>query len=216
MTRTTGKSVAAALLGVTFLVVACAVQRPSDLAQHRWWRGLGPVLPHDSFPMECTTCHAGGDWGTLVEDFSFDHEQETGVALEGAHENAQCLRCHNDRGPVAAFAAVGCLGCHDDAHFGELGEDCEQCHDQRTWRPRGQIEMHARTRFPLVGVHAATSCRRCHVGAEVGNFVPTDTECLTCHRDDYARATNHPGLGYVDRCDRCHLPTNWNQAEVHF
>ena len=202
------------LASVAFLVFACAMQGPATLSQHRWWRGLGPVLPHDTFPADCTVCHEGGDWSSLVDDFRFDHAAETGVALEGAHARAQCLRCHNDRGPVAAFAADGCIGCHADVHFGELDSRCVSCHTQDTWRPYGQVELHSRTRFPLVGVHAVTACRRCHVGAEVGNFVPTDTECVTCHASDLLRTTNHVGLGRVDRCDRCHMPTRWEQAEV--
>jgi hypothetical protein len=32
-----------------------------------------------------------------------------------------------------------------------------------------------------------------------------------------ARAVNpnHIGLGWVDRCDRCHLPRTWNHAEIN-
>ena len=39
-----------------------------------------------------------------------------------------------------------------------------------------------------------------------------------CYREnDLARAVNpnHAGLGWVDRCDRCHLPRTWNQAEIN-
>ena len=214
MRRHPKKSSALACASLVFLILACAIKGSSNLTQHRWWRGLGPVLPHDTFPADCTTCHAGGDWKDLVENFHFDHEAETGVRLEGAHTQAQCLRCHNDRGPVAQFAADGCIGCHEDVHTGELGSACTDCHDQNTWRARGMVELHARSRFPLVGVHAATSCRRCHVGLEVGNFTPTDTECVSCHTDDLARTTNHVGLGWVDRCDRCHLPVRWDLAEI--
>ena len=32
------------------------------------------------------------------------------VALRGAHAQAGCLLCHNDRGPVQQFAARGCGG----------------------------------------------------------------------------------------------------------
>ena len=143
-------------------------------------------------------------------------EAETGVALHGAHAGASCLRCHNDRGPVTTFAARGCAGCHDDVHQGELGPDCSDCHTERTWQPVGQIERHARTRFPLVGAHAATACHRCHPGAWVGNFTPTDNECAPCHADDLARTTNPPHipLGWVDRCDRCPPQTRWQHARV--
>jgi hypothetical protein len=41
--------------------------------------------------------------------------------------------------------------------------------------------------------------------------------CVTCHRADLLRANNppHVGLGFVDHCDRCHLPTNWHDAEFN-
>jgi hypothetical protein len=195
-------------------VLSCASQGLGDAEQQRWWSGLGPVLPHESFPGDCAMCHEGGSWNTLVADFTFDHERKTGVPLEGAHARAGCLRCHNDRGPVDVFASRGCAGCHADVHSSDLGDRCEECHDQLTWRPRGQVERHQRTRFPLVGVHAVTACFRCHPGAEVGEFRPTDVECLTCHQDDLARTSNHVGLGWVDRCDRCHVPLAWELAEI--
>jgi hypothetical protein len=195
---------------------ACLAQSPASVKQHMWWSGLGPVLPHQTFPADCALCHEGTDWQGVRADFAFDHEAETGVPLRDAHARAACLLCHNDRGPVATFAARGCGGCHEDVHRAQLGPDCARCHQERTWQPFGQIELHARTRFPLIGAHASTACYRCHPGAEVGVFVPTDTECLTCHRTDLARAVNpnHAGLGWVDRCDRCHLPRTWNQAEI--
>lgn len=208
---------AALALALSVALGACLAHGPEGVKQHLWWSGLGPVLPHETFPSDCALCHVGSDWQGVREDFRFDHAAETGFVLEGAHEQAACLLCHNDRGPVAVFARQGCAGCHEDLHLGQLGPDCTRCHTQVTWQPFGQIELHQRTRFPLVGVHAATACHRCHQGAEVGRFVPTDTECLTCHRSDLARAVNpnHAGLGWVDRCDRCHLPRTWNQAEIN-
>lgn len=206
------------LLAFLFCSVAfaCMVKSPSDVRQHRWWSGLGPVLPHDTFPADCSLCHQGDSWQELREDFSFDHEGETGVALIGAHASARCLRCHNDRGPVATFAAKGCAGCHEDVHIGRLGTNCTDCHQRQTWRPTGMLAKHNQTRFPLVGVHAVTSCRRCHVGAELGRFTPTDVDCVTCHGDDLARALNpnHVAFGWTQDCDRCHMPTTWSQAEV--
>lgn len=184
--------------------------------RNEWWQGHGPVLPHDSFPADCELCHVGSKWQSLKEDFEFDHEAETGYALTEAHAAARCLRCHNDRGPVAVFEAQGCIGCHEDIHTGELGDDCLACHDQTTWQARGMVARHNRTRFPLVGRHASTACWRCHEGAEIGQFLPLDTTCLTCHAADQAAALNpnHNLLGYVDQCHRCHMTTTWNQAEV--
>ncbi len=201
---------------IAYTVIACAVQRTPDAAVHRWWSGLGPVLPHDTFPGDCTLCHVGDSWHQLVDDFDFDHEAHTGVALHGAHATAQCLRCHNDRGPVADFAARGCAGCHEDVHSGDLGPTCTDCHGEQTWHPTGQIELHARTRFPLTGAHLAVSCHRCHPGSFVGNFQPIDHECSTCHALDAAATQNppHVPLGWVQRCDRCHPQTRWSHARV--
>lgn len=198
-------------------ISACAIRGGESVPRHLWWSGLGPVLPHDSFPADCSLCHVSNEWQTLREDFRYDHAKETGYALRGAHANALCLRCHNDRGPAGSFAARGCAGCHADPHRDGLGSDCQRCHQETSWEPQGMRELHEHTRFPLVGAHALAACWRCHPGAEVGKFIPADPECAGCHQSDLARATNpnHAGLGWVDHCDRCHLPRTWQQAEIH-
>jgi hypothetical protein len=89
-----------------------------SVSQQDWDKRRGPVVPHDDFPKDCALCHLGGSWSRIREDFAFDHEKETGVALRGAHARAECLRCHNDRGPVGIFAERGCQGCHEDVHRG--------------------------------------------------------------------------------------------------
>lgn len=192
------------------LVVACATLVP----QQGWNPAFGPVVPHDRFPADCALCHQGGNWHTLRADFTYDHAAQTGVPLQGAHATAGCLLCHNDRGPVAQFAAQGCGGCHADPHQERLGRNCADCHDERTWYPREAIARHDRTRFPLVGAHAAVACFRCHAGATVGNFAGAPAECGTCHADDRARTTdpNHTVLGYSESCERCHLPLGWRPA----
>lgn len=201
---------------LVLLVSACVTQDAKTAERYRWWNGLGPVLPHDSFPTDCSLCHEGTDWNTLVADFRFDHERETGVPLRGAHKRAACLRCHNDRGPVADFQVQGCSGCHEDVHRAMLGPDCQSCHQEESWHPVGMVGRHARTRFPLTAAHVNVSCNRCHPGSFVGNFAPTSPECVSCHLDDLSRATNPPhiALGLVDRCDRCHQPTRWREAST--
>jgi len=62
------------LFGVAAVAVAaCVGADPRAGARHRWWAGLGPVLPHDSFPGDCALCHQGIGWNELRDDFSFDH-----------------------------------------------------------------------------------------------------------------------------------------------
>lgn len=209
------RSLLAALL-MTWLVVACTVtvQNRGDL--HRWWAGFGLVVSHETFPADCKTCHVGASWNQLVDDFVFDHGARTGVPLNGAHAEARCLRCHNDRGPVATFHAQGCAGCHPDVHYGELGLDCARCHDEQFWKVPNARVNHLHGRLPLTGAHMQVACHRCHAGAMVTNFRPTDPDCVSCHYDEAARTTNPPhiGLGWVDRCDRCHMPTAWRPAQI--
>ena len=85
---------------------------------------------------------------------------------------------------------------------------------QHLSKDTGAIGDHARTRFPLVGAHATTSCRRCHEGIEAGILGPLDVECISCHQADLARAfvPDHMANGWTSRCDRCHIPTAWNGA----
>jgi hypothetical protein len=199
-------------LGLGLLIwVACSTLVP----RQGWDRASGPVVPHDTFPEDCKLCHTGGDWHTLRTDFQFDHAQRTGVPLRGAHAQAPCLMCHNDRGPTGQFAAKGCRGCHIDPHQGRLGVDCATCHEETDWRPNAVIEKHDRTRFPLIGAHAAAACFRCHPGAQVGNFSGASTECATCHQADLARAVspNHQANGWTSDCQRCHRPVGFVPAQ---
>jgi len=204
-----------AVLAVCFLVLACVSNIEYDLDPRQgWWEGNGIVVPHDSFPSDCRLCHVEGSWNEIREDFEYDHEQETGVALVGAHREAKCLRCHNDRGPVQLFSQRGCAGCHEDLHRGNFGDQCVSCHSEETWILRDEIAVHNRTRFPLVGAHAAVQCWLCHSGGEVGDWVRLDIECASCHLEEALAATDpdHAANRWVTGCDRCHIPTTWNGA----
>ncbi len=192
-------------------VVSCANLVP----RQGWSRSLGPVVPHDSFPADCSICHESGSWDRIKPDFQYDHLKETGFALDGAHADATCLMCHNDRGPVKQFADKGCRGCHEDVHRGRQGVTCQDCHDQDTWRPTESIALHSRTRFPLVGAHAAAECTDCHAGAKNNNFEAVSVACDTCHANDFTRTTviDHAAMGFTTDCQRCHNPTGWKPAD---
>lgn len=194
-----------------------------EVAAARFWSGFGPVLPHEGFPADCGLCHVGADWHTLVEDFEFDHALETGTALRGAHADAACLLCHNDRGPVRVFQDQGCAGCHADPHQGVLSASCTDCHSEVQWLDarvgRGLAELERQHRalgFPLTGAHAFASCTACHAGADAALFAPTSRTCVGCHSSDLANATNpnHIALGWTQRCDQCHQPFTWQAAEL--
>lgn len=199
------------------VIVACTVVTPGKTDLHRWWGGFGLVVPHETFPADCSLCHVGSSWNQLVPNFRFDHGARTGVPLNGVHNEAMCLRCHNDRGPVQTYRAQGCVGCHEDVHFGELGQDCARCHDERVWRVPNTRVSHLHTRLPLIGAHMQVACHRCHAGATVNNFRPTDPDCASCHLNTAIQTTNppHQGLGWTQLdCARCHQPTSWRPAQV--
>ena len=193
------------------LVVSCQVEAPREGWSKRW----GPLVPHRTFPGDCGICHTTDRWDSLKEDFSFNHENETGYVLEGAHSEAACLRCHNDRGPVASYVKRGCGGCHPDPHASALGLDCERCHAQTDWRPIGLIAEHARTRFHLVAAHAVAPCESCHLQAATGEFRGAPLQCEFCHQSDLAGAVspNHTANGWTTNCQRCHTPAGWSGAD---
>lgn len=202
------------LLAAYAAVVACSSAPPLQRGLHRWWAGFGLVVSHETFPADCKLCHQGAQWNELVPEFAFDHAARTGVPLRGAHAEAHCLRCHNDRGPVAVFQQQGCAGCHEDVHTGELGKDCASCHGEDLWRVPNQRVAHLHTRLPLVAAHQQVACHRCHAGADVQNYRPVSPDCASCHRDEAVATTNPPhlGLGWTADCQRCHMPTRWSQA----
>jgi hypothetical protein len=198
------------------LLSLLALPARAEDARLKWKKEWGPMVPHSRFSKDCSLCHVPKRWDALRSDFSYDHKKETGFALLGAHADAACLRCHNDRGPVKAYLARGCGGCHVDPHKATLGNDCERCHEQTSWvRPGRQGEKlaaHARTRFPLTGAHAVVECRQCHLAADRGEFTALPTDCVSCHAREYASAPNHAARGYGADCRRCHQPWAWRAA----
>ena len=204
------------LLASAFAFLACAIDQGKSslsVSAQEWDKLRGPVVPHDSFPADCTLCHEGDNWTTIRKDFVYDHAKETGYALVGSHEGAECLRCHNDRGPVELYSVRGCAGCHEDPHETRMGSECSSCHSQTNWLVKDAITQHARTRFPLVGAHAAAACFACHQGAEVGRFERVSTNCVDCHQADLVQAVapDHRALGWdTQDCSRCHAPAGWN------
>jgi hypothetical protein len=168
--------------------VLAAVSCRPDALQHRWGKERGPVVAHQTFPGDCTLCHEGEGGRTLRKDFSFNHEKETGYRLEASHARAACLRCHNDRGPVAAYVARGCGGCHRDPHASALGPDCQNCHGQVDWRPIGPAARDVQTRFHRIPAHIVPPCASCHVEPGVNRPHVGPAQCRPCHGDGAAPA----------------------------
>ncbi|MEQ8767068.1 MAG: hypothetical protein RL885_24365 [Planctomycetota bacterium] len=208
------------LIGVIVAIIGgligCSVL-PDIAPRHKWSEEWGPMVPHQTFPHDCSICHVPDRWDVIKEDFSFDHGGETGYPLQGAHVDAACLRCHNDRGPVAAYLARGCGGCHADPHKSAFGPRCTDCHVEMSWDPTGLVIEHHATRLPLVGGHAFVPCESCHRRATTGDYRGAPTQCQLCHQRDAIRAQpNHVINGWIRGCDDCHDVGDWRAVDfVH-
>jgi len=150
------------------------------------------------FGDKCETCHVERSWTTTT----FDHGMATRYPLRGKHAQITCVSCH--KGFVyQEKLATACLACHrkDDTHKGQLGAQCESCHNEASWK-QSRID-HGLTRFPLLGKHAKVPCKDCHATAQ---FKDAKSDCYSCHKKDDKHKMK---LG--TRCEQCHNPRSWKQ-----
>jgi hypothetical protein len=184
--------------------------------------GPGPVLrgqgtgenPHGTLAIDCGDCHVPEHWVPLSPTPRFRHES-TGYVLEPAHRQASCRGCHLS--PVFERVATACADCHKDAHRGELGSRCETCHTPSTWTNQREIfHVHARSRFPLMAIHARLDCTACHRDQRPFQYATTPAECGNCHYQTYLETTSpsHVQSGFSRRCEDCHsvVSTTWQGA----
>ncbi|CAG0995683.1 hypothetical protein BURK1_02520 [Burkholderiales bacterium] len=148
---------------------------------------------------KCEGCHAARSWRDLV----FRHDRDTRYPLAGRHSAVKCDSCHTGS-LYRDKLATDCRSCHrkDDVHRETLGDRCETCHAEASWKV-ARFD-HARTRFALAGQHARIECNACHRSLL---FREAPRECAGCHdADDRHRGT----LGRD--CAACHTETSWKVA----
>lgn len=181
---------------------ACHEGVVGDLATQSGFHGrLQPAAQ-----AECASCHTeheGRDTDILAFDASaFDHSQ-TDFALRGAHAALECGACHAN-GAKHRDAPGECVDCHrsDDAHNGQLGDDCGSCHNAASWLQA--TFDHAKTGFTLTGAHDGITCAGCHASE---SFAEVGRSCNDCHRDQDV----HKGRNGV-RCGDCHATTTWSSV----
>lgn len=146
---------------------------------------------------KCESCHTTGSWRTI----RYDHDQVAAFRLNGAHAAVPCRDCHALT-VRPAKAPVTCVGCHlkDDVHRGADGPKCADCHGETTWKV-AKFD-HAKTAFPLTGLHAKVTCVACH--PQSVDKVKVGRACADCHvKDDVHRGALGP------MCERCHKVTGW-------
>lgn len=156
---------------------------------------------------ECRHCHTDhkgreADIVALSRE-TFDHDV-TDYPLKGAHDTAGCNACH-EPGNKFRDTPDSCVDCHedDDVHKGRLGEDCVECHSEKTWRIT--VFDHDSTDFSLGGKHDDIDCNSCHTSQR---YEEISTECYSCHRLNDIHAGR-----YGSNCIECHSDKGWDRIE---
>ena len=146
---------------------------------------------------DCARCHNPSDW----KDVHFDHNTAR-FKLTGNHLNVACSACHINS--VYRGTPMNCYACHaaKDAHNGQLGTNCETCHNPSGWQ--NVTFDHNTAAFKLTGAHVKVQCTTCHVN---GVFKGTPTDCYSCH----AAKDAHNGQ-FGTACGSCHRPTAWQDV----
>jgi hypothetical protein len=209
----------------TFKCLDCHMEVSKRLAEGKGLHATYHLSPGSS--QECVRCHSehnGEDLPLIKWDpKTFDHRQ-TGYALEGKHAGVTCNRCHTAQHISAAMrplikirdlnrsflgVATDCVGCHQDQHNGRLGTNCQQCHNTAEWKNVSQFD-HAKTRYPLTGMHAQVTCAKCHTPGPDNKprfaGLPFG-KCSDCHRDP------HKG-SFTQACQSCHNTGGWKKVSV--
>ena len=178
---------------------------------------------------ECARCHSehnGEDFPLIKWDIKTFNHKDTGYVLEGKHVGLDCNRCHNARNMSPPERATikdkdlsrsylglttACVPCHEDQHKGRLGPNCLQCHNYQDWKTLniGQFD-HAKTRYPLTGLHAEVQCAKCHTNGPDGKPQYTGmpfNQCSDCHKDP------HHG-SFSQGCSSCHSTVGWKKISL--
>ena len=184
---------------------------------------------------QCASCHQDPHRGEMGTDCSRCHSsrsfvdrgpmvrahQLTRFPLTGGHAALDCESCHHPsaQGQLQFVnTQAECRACHMDEYraakspdhvAGGFPQDCQTCHSASTW-DHARFD-HARTSFPLTGLHRSVACASCHVG---GRFAGTPRDCASCHRADYDRAQPpHAASGFAaTACASCHNTGGWAGA----
>ena len=166
---------------------------------------------------QCHVCHTTAGWSAIPKRITFDH-RKTGVPLFGAHKTAPCVGCHKPH-RRAGKVPRECVACHTDsngldAHRGELGKRCEDCHTTTTWNRPRRFPKHDATRFPLTGAHTFVACRSCHTRRGRDTYRGTPATCDGCHKKTALAVGYFPHDQLSTGCNQCHSTFAWSPARV--
>jgi hypothetical protein len=137
----------------------------------------------------CTGCHQVARWSQL----KFNHDTDSRYPLTGKHKAVVCSKCHWPPAPGAPAKyrplETACKNCHEDAHAGQLGTECEKCHTTTDFKAVNFNHQPPNARFGLDGKHAPLKCDACHKQVAIGGgkstvlYKPLPITCEACHSD---------------------------------
>lgn len=189
----------------------------------------------------CATCHSehNGSKFPLINpvswpnrDFRLYDHAGTSYKLKDAHTKLKCEQCHSKprktpwtlpkfpkqpREHTYLGLTQACMSCHADPHAGGRASQCQDCHDQKKFKP-APFFNHDKF-FPLTGVHAKVSCIQCHKKNDLTQlnssmksiFGPVrGKRCMDCH-------SNPHHVDWKQRCESCHsVASPWSAASARF
>lgn len=188
----------------TQLCTDCHKEIREDLTNKQGFHGLN-VLASKQQCKQCHTDHKGRDANIIAMDKQTFNHQQTDFSLKGKHTSIACQSCHKDDKKYRQ-APASCYSCHkpDDPHNGKLGEKCQSCHNEMSWK---KISFdHDKTDFALKGKHKNLLCLSCHPD---NRHKDTPKQCIACHALDDAHNTR-----YGNKCASCHAEDDWKKT--HF
>ncbi len=176
------------------------------------------------FGTNCANCHRSIRWLGLPAKVGLDAHDKTPFPLKGKHLSVKCKQCHSPNLPpkkrFRELAFARCSDCHDDQHNGEFDTrdngECGRCHTDAGFQPsRFGVELHATTKFALVGRHQAVPCGTCHENLKKKHRLDwrqKKQECASCHEnphgDQFKREMKQGG------CAHCHSPLDWDLPNI--
>ena len=210
----------------TFKCLECHKEVARALTQnHGYHARLQMKNPNGKECVRCHLEHNGENFPLIHWDppaSQFDHRL-TGYPLEGKHMGVACEKCHTSGQMVPEVKALvkqkdlsksffglsaDCLTCHKDPHKGQLGNDCQRCHNVSDWKAARQFD-HSKTRYPLTGMHIQVACEKCHKPDQPGGPARFKDmkfgACTDCHLDP------HRG-SFKQRCEECHTTASWRKV----
>jgi hypothetical protein len=183
-------------------------------------------------PGDCSRCHDPARLRFHRATLTPAQHEATGFSLKEPHDGIACTECHGapGRGFEQRFRGTprsDCRLCHEDHHRGQFDlrrwPRCTNCHAETHFKPSPfDHRAHDRTRFPLVGQHAAVACATCHprVVDGVRQYAGTDGSCGSCHADVHGgvfdRESVPAPVGGQGDCGRCHSPHGFGVRAARF